>query len=336
MLISRDYRRGSTVITGAGTATSYPAYAQKHRYRCDAFGFDDGAPPAKRRKPAVLSRGYGRNRYRKEELDGGTYVLPSQYVLRSDGAGSGVICAEWRLHEGAAPIMSRDEIDSSSPSRKDGIDRYMETLLRYSYCAYLQSLGMSLDLPQTTIGTAMVLCHRFFHRRSHASHDRYLISTAALFLAAKSEETPCLLNNLLSASYDICQRQNLSFFPHFPYNQDLFELYRERVINAEQLILTTLNFELEVEHPYAPLTTVLNKLGLSQTVLLNLACNLVNEGLRSSLWLQFKPHHIAAGAACLAAKFLNIDLTYFQNIWQEFRTTAPVIEDVVQQLWELL
>lgn len=28
--------------------------------------------------------------------------------------------------------------------------------------------------PQTTIGTAMVLCHRFFLRRSHACHDRFV------------------------------------------------------------------------------------------------------------------------------------------------------------------
>jgi len=48
--------------------------------------------------------------------------------------------------------------------------------------------------------------------------------------------------------------------------------------------------------------------------------------LRSSLWLQFKPHHIAAGAAYLAAKFLNIDLTAYQNIWQEFQTTPTILQ----------
>ncbi|RZC80897.1 hypothetical protein C5167_043482 [Papaver somniferum] len=69
----------------------------------------------------------------------------------------------------------------------------------------------------------------------------FLISTAVLFLAAKSEETPCPLNN------------------------DWFEQYRERVIDAENIILRTLDFELNVEHPYDPLTSVLNKLGLSQT-----------------------------------------------------------------------
>lgn len=59
-------------------------------------------------------------------------------------------------------FMSRDEIERCSPSRKDGIDVLHETKLRYSYCAFLQDLGLRLNLPQTTIGTAMVLCHRFF------------------------------------------------------------------------------------------------------------------------------------------------------------------------------
>ncbi|WRX21234.1 hypothetical protein QQP08_013721 [Theobroma cacao] len=57
--------------------------------------------------------------------------------------------------------------------------------------------------------------------------------------------------------------------------------------------------------------------------------------LRSSLWLQFKPHHIAAGAAYLAAKFLNFDLASSNNIWQEFQTTPAILQDVSQQLMEL-
>ncbi|KAK1394545.1 CYCLIN domain-containing protein [Heracleum sosnowskyi] len=86
-------------------------------------------------------------------------------------------------------FMSRDEIERCSPLRKDGIDAVQETRLRYSYFHFLQNLGIQLEIPQTTIGTVMVLCHRFFVRKSHACHDRFLISTAALFLAAKSEET---------------------------------------------------------------------------------------------------------------------------------------------------
>jgi cyclin T len=60
--------------------------------------------------------------------------------------------------------------------------------------------------------------------------------------------------------------------------QDWFQLYRESVLQAEQMILTTLDFELEVAHPYASLSSASNKLGLSHTVLFHVAWNLINEG----------------------------------------------------------
>jgi cyclin T len=44
------------------------------------------------------------------------------------------------------------------------------------------------------------------------------------------------------------------------------------------MILTTLDFELEVVHPYASLSSALSKLGLSHTILFNVAWNLINEG----------------------------------------------------------
>lgn len=43
-------------------------------------------------------------------------------------------------------FMSRDEIERCSPSRKDGIDALREMHLRYSYCAFLQNLGLRLEL----------------------------------------------------------------------------------------------------------------------------------------------------------------------------------------------
>ncbi|XP_074320809.1 cyclin-T1-3-like [Silene latifolia] len=231
-------------------------------------------------------------------------------------------------------LMSKEEIERLSPSRKDGIDVLQETRLRYSYCAFIQNLGMRLDVPQTTIGTAMVLCHRFFIRRSHACHDRFLIAAAALFLAAKSEETTRPLNDVVKASCEILHKQDLSVLSYM-LPIDWFEQYRERITEAEQLILTTLNFELNVHHPYDPLTSIINKLGLSQTVVVNLALSLVNEGFRSSLWLQFKPNQIAAGVAYLAAKMLNMNLDSYLSVWREFQTPPTVLQEVARQLTEL-
>eukprot|EP01018_Ginkgo_biloba_P039254 Gb_08732 [translate_table: standard] len=236
--------------------------------------------------------------------------------------------------EGTGLYFSRDTIERLSPSRRDGIDLQEETSFRFSYASFLQTLGMRLQLPQTTIATAVVLCHRFFHRRSHASHDRFLIATACMFLVAKSEETPRPLNSVLIVSYELCHKHDLANF-HYCLPNDWFEQYKQRVLAAENMILTTLDFELTVQHPYRPLMSVLNKIGLSQTAMVHVAWNLINEGLRSSLCLQFKPHHIAAGAAFLAAKVLNFDLSSNQGLWQEFQTTPTILQDVVQQLTEL-
>ncbi|KAK6929992.1 Cyclin, N-terminal, partial [Dillenia turbinata] len=280
-------------------------------YNC---GKADGAPSFKRRKfSSTMWEGSGRyylqpNLYRDTTSACSSFRAPTRPNRNFD---RNVSCKRDRTKfedECDVEFMSRDDIERYSPSRKDGIDAQRETHLRYSYCAFLQNLGMRLELPQITIGTAMVLCHRFFVRRSHACHDRFLVATAALFLASKSEETPRPLNNC-------------GFF-----GWGWFEQYRERVIEAEQMILTTLNFELNVHHPYAPLTSILNKLGLSQTVLVSMALNLISEGLRSSLWLQFKPHHIAAGAVYLAGKFLNLDLASYEHIWQEFQATPSILQ----------
>ncbi|XWS08999.1 hypothetical protein CRYUN_Cryun40dG0048300 [Craigia yunnanensis] len=252
------------------------------------------APSLKRRKFSAVTWGdSGRHyppsnmHYTAVPLDSSNFVPP----IRSNAEASISVSSKRdrsQLEDDEPVFMSRDEIERYSPSRRDGIDALRETHLRYSYCAFIQNLGLQLELPQTTIGTAMVLCHRFFVQRSHACHDRFLISTAALFLAAKSEETPCPLNNVLRASCEIFHKQDITLLSYL-LPVDWFEQHRERVIEAEQMILTTLNFELNVQHPYAPLTSALNKLGLSQTVLVNLALNLVSEGLGLAILVGLGP-----------------------------------------------
>lgn len=53
-----------------------------------------------------------------------------------------------------------------------------------------------------------------------------------------------------------------------------------------------------------------------------------NCRLRTSLCLQFKPHHIAAGAIFLAAKFLKVKLpSDGEKVWwQEFNVTPRQLE----------
>ncbi|KFK41864.1 hypothetical protein AALP_AA2G180800 [Arabis alpina] len=67
--------------------------------------------------------------------------------------------------------------------------------------------------------------------------------------------------------------------------KEVYEQQKELILNGEKIVLSILGFDLNV----------------AQNALSQVAWNFVNDGL---LCLQFKPHHIAAGAIFLAAKFL--------------------------------
>ncbi|KAJ7525611.1 hypothetical protein O6H91_17G058700 [Diphasiastrum complanatum] len=239
-------------------------------------------------------------------------------------------------HSSSNWYFSRDEIEKHSPSRKDGIDIKKETYFRKSYCTFLQDLGMRLKVPQVTIATAIVFCHRFFLRQSHARNDRHMVATVCMFLAGKVEETPRPLRDVILVSYEIRHKKDPAAVQRIK-QKDVYEEQKDLVLVGERLVLTTLGFDLNIHHPYKPLVTAIKKYKVAQHALAQVAWNFVNDGLRTSLCLQFKPHHIAAGAIFLAAKFLKVKLpSDGEKVWwQEFEVTPRQLEEVSNQMLEL-
>nr|GMD09653.1 cyclin-T1-4-like [Ipomoea batatas] len=241
-----------------------------------------------------------------------------------------------RTEEGGGSwYFSRREIEENSPSRQDGIDLKKETYLRKSYCTFLQDLGMQLKVPQVTIATAIIFCHRFFLRQSHAKNDRRTIATVCMFLAGKVEETPRPLRDVISVSYAII-RKDAEALQRIK-QKEIYEPQKELILLGERVVLATLGFDLNVHHPYKPLVEAIKKFKVAQNALAQVAWNFVNDGLRTSLCLQFKPHHIAAGAIFLAAKFLKVKLpSDGEKVWwQEFDVTPRQLEEVSNQMLEL-
>lgn len=232
--------------------------------------------------------------------------------------------------------FSRSEIEEKSPSRRDGIDLKKEAYFRKSYCAFLQDLGMRLKVPQVTIATAIVLCHRFFLRQSHAKNDRRAIATVCMFLAGKSEETPRPLKDVILVSYEIIHKKDPSAIQRIK-QKEVYEQQKELILFGERLVLATLGFDLNVLHPYKPLVEAIKKFKVAQNALAQVAWNFVNDGLRTSLCLQFKPQYIAAGALFLAAKFIKVKLpSDGEKVWwQEFDVTPRQLEEVSNQMLEL-
>ncbi|KAK3131961.1 hypothetical protein QOZ80_6AG0513910 [Eleusine coracana subsp. coracana] len=256
-------------------------------------------------------------------------VENSPYRIPYDKHAGGQLGSSW--------YFSRKEIEENSLSRRDGIDLKKESYLRKSYCTFLQDLGMRLKVPQVTIATAIVFCHRFFLRQSHAKNDRRTIATVCMFLAGKVEETPRPLKDVIVLSYEIIHKKDTDALQRIKNNKELYEQQKELILLGERVVLVTLGFDLNVHHPYKPLVEAIKRFKVAQNALAQVAWNFVNDGLRTSLCLQFKPHHIAAGAIFLAAKFLKVKLpSDGEKVWwQEFDVTPRQLEEVSNQMLEL-
>uniref|UniRef100_A0A0D9XC46 Cyclin-like domain-containing protein n=1 Tax=Leersia perrieri TaxID=77586 RepID=A0A0D9XC46_9ORYZ len=204
---------------------------------------------------------------------------------------------------GASWYFSRKEIEENSLSRRDGIDLKKESYLRKSYCTFLQDLGMRLKVPQVTIATAIVFCHRFFLRQSHAKNDRRTIATVCMFLAGKVEETPRPLKDVILISYEIIHKKDPAAVQRIK-QKEVYEQQKELILLGERVVLVTLGFDLNVHHPYKPLVEAIKKFKVAQNALAQfLKVKLPSDG--EKVW------------------------------WQEFDVTPRQLEEVSNQMLEL-
>ncbi|XP_051139105.1 cyclin-T1-3-like isoform X2 [Andrographis paniculata] len=233
--------------------------------------------------------------------------------------------------------FTEEEIEKHSASRKDGIGGEQESRLRHLYCSYLQKLGMELKLPQVTIATAMMLCHRFYMYQSHSKNHWQTVANSSMFLGSKAEDTPCSLRDFVLVAYKLMHDRD-PIASEKIRQKDVYEKQKQLILLGEQLILVTVAFDLNIEHPYKPLVAALKKLGISQKEVFKVAWNFVNDWLRTTLCLQYKPHYIAAGSVYLAAKLQKIKLpsSNGNSWWMQFDVSPKLLEEVIQRMLQLL
>ncbi|KAG0462712.1 hypothetical protein HPP92_021188 [Vanilla planifolia] len=207
--------------------------------------------------------------------------------------------------------VSKMEIEANSPSRKDGIDLKKESYLRNLYCSFIQDLGAKIRVPQVTIATAIMFCHRFYLHQSHKKNDCLTIAAICLFLASKAEDTPCSLNRIVVLSYQLMFMKDPAYAQRI-YEKQVFEKQKSLMLIGERLLLSTICFDVNVELPMDHLLKLLPSLGAA------------GMELRTTLCLQYKPHYIAAGSLYLAAKRHGVKLPSANGYvwWHEFEV-AP-------------
>lgn len=73
---------------------------------------------------------------------------------------------------------------------ESGVPWAVEQQLRRTTCSFVEDLASLVEIPDAPTIAAQLYVQRFYVLHSFRKHDRFLVATAALFLAAKTEEFP--------------------------------------------------------------------------------------------------------------------------------------------------
>ncbi|XP_055596986.1 cyclin-K [Uranotaenia lowii] len=226
----------------------------------------------------------------------------------------------------------------STPSSLDGIDYETERRYRKEGARFIMQTGTSMGLGHNTVATGVVYFHRFYMFHSFKTFPRYVTACCCLFLAGKVEETPKKAKDIIKTARSLLSDQKYLSFGDDP---------KEEVMTLERILLQTIKFDLQVEHPYSFLVKYAKCLKGDSAKLqkmVQMAWNFVNDSLSTTVCLQWEPEIIAVALIYLASKlskFTVVDWIGKQSEhlkwWDMFvqDVTMDILEDICHQVLDL-
>ncbi|XP_004527339.1 cyclin-K [Ceratitis capitata] len=225
-----------------------------------------------------------------------------------------------------------------TPSILDGISFETERRYRKEGARFIMNCGTQMGLGHNTMATGVVYFHRFYMFHSFKSFPRYVTACCCLFLAGKVEETPKKCRDIIKIA-----RTLLSDNYFYSFGEDP----KEEVMTLERILLQTIKFDLQVEHPYTFLLKYAKCFRGDQVKLqkmVQMAWNFVNDSLSTVVCLQWEPEIIAVALIHLASKLSKFTVADWvgrqpsHNRWWDMfvsDVTMEILEDICHQVLDL-
>ncbi|XP_049872760.1 cyclin-K-like [Pectinophora gossypiella] len=237
------------------------------------------------------------------------------------------------------PYWYYDKKDlQNTPSFRDGISNDTENRYRKEGARFIIDTGSKMDLGYNTVATGVVYFHRFYMFHSFKTFPRYITACCCLFLAGKVEETPKKCKDIIKVAKSLLTEQKFGTFGEDP---------KEEVMTLERILLQTIKFDLQVEHPYGYLLKYAKCLkgdkGKLQKMV-QMAWTFVNDSLCTTLCLQWEPEVIAVALMFLAGKLSKFEVVDWNGRtpkhtawWDMFveDITMDLLEDICHQVLDL-
>ncbi|XP_046425377.1 cyclin-K [Neodiprion virginianus] len=217
----------------------------------------------------------------------------------------------------------------NTPSIQDGIDYETECRYRKEGARFIIDTGTKMDLGYNTMATGVVYFHRFYMFHSFKNFPRYVTACCCLFLAGKVEETPKKCKDIIKTAKTLLSDQKFLTFGEDP---------KEEVMTLERILLQTIKFDLQVEHPYSYLLKYAKCLKGDKNKLqkmVQMAWTFVNDSLCTTLSLQWEPEIIAVALMYLAGKLSKFEVVDWNGrLPKHLRWWDMFVEDVTMDLLE--
>ncbi|KAG6849433.1 hypothetical protein H0H93_008509 [Arthromyces matolae] len=130
----------------------------------------------------------------------------------------------------------------------------------------ISKLGKKLGLRQRAIATASIFFRRFYLKNSYCETDPFMVIAACCYVAAKAEESPVHIKNVVTESRSLFSRmssnppltQNTHLTDHSEdaYNAKHFPSDHTKLAEMEFYLVDDLECDLVVFHPYRSLLTL--------------------------------------------------------------------------------
>ncbi|GAB6032943.1 hypothetical protein CHUAL_012135 [Chamberlinius hualienensis] len=233
----------------------------------------------------------------------------------------------------------KKDLQKATPSVQDGLDPDVEARYRKEGAKFISNVCLKMGLCYyETLATATVYFHRFYMIHSFKQFPRYVTACCCLFLAGKVEETPKKCKDIIKAARSLLNDQQFAQFGEDP---------KEEVMTLERILLQTMKFDLQVDHPYKHILKYAKCLrGDKQKVeeLVQTSWTFVNDSLQITLCLQWEPEILAIALMYLASKLKKIEVTDWngrtskhQHWWDMYveNISMELLEDVCHQQLDL-
>ncbi|RWS26457.1 cyclin k-like protein [Leptotrombidium deliense] len=214
-------------------------------------------------------------------------------------------------------------------SIQDGISYETEQRYRREGARLIIKIGSKMNLRYDTMATGVVYFHRFYMCHSFKQFPRFVTACCCLFLAGKVEETPKKCKDIIKTARSFLTEQQLATFNEDP---------KEEVLTLERILLQTINFDLQVDHPYVHLLKYAKALKGDKDKLNNMvqmAWTFINDSLCTTICLQWEPEVIAIALMFLAGKLSKFDVVDWEGRTSKHtRWWDMYVEDVSIELLE--